>query len=177
MEQQTVTHECIVHKAALPIADGESLNQYTRKLNEAAQKWLTQKLNLTTAKCSVYMIEAYSDAAVFDVYKRGDNPDQAGTYSYYAVEYSRKDSGEFEFSASQEVERVISFQPKAKLTTATTSKSKKGIADDAEEAAEEADEEQEDLAKKPSKGKAKKTQKEWRPGWAPTLKALWAGVV
>jgi len=170
MEQRTVTYEVIVHKANLALAKGESVNQFTQKLREAASKAIALKLNLTAANCSVYMIETFADSAVFDVTKRPLKEGGQWAYAYYALKYSRKADGSFEFSDTTEVERVTSFQPKATLEVTTlTNKAKKGLLDDDEDDLE--DEEDEELAKKP------KTKKDAPPGWTYTTKSLWGGLL
>jgi hypothetical protein len=105
-------HEVVVHKAQIPLARGESINQYTQRLSEAARKYAITKLNIV--KGGAYMCEAFNDSLVMDVYKRlaDDGPTE---YKYYSVMYTRKADGDFMFSSFTEVERVTSFRPKAPL--------------------------------------------------------------
>lgn len=173
MEQRNVTYEVIVHKANLALAKGESVNQFTQKLREAASKAIALKLNLTAANCSVYMIETFADSAVFDVTKRPLKEGGQYSYAYYALKYSRKADGSFEFSDTTEVERVTSFQPKALLETTTlTNKAKKADLEVEPEDDDMEDEEEEELSKKPAKAK-----KDAPPGWTYTTKSLWGGVL
>ncbi len=153
---QTVRYECVVHKANVPLASGESLSKYMSGLGSAGGTYIKKQLNLNSlAKPSyagAYMLEAYSDKCVFDVYKYG-GPDTPGDYRYYAVNYTRKANGDFEFKDLTEVERVTTYQAKPSMSI-TKAKAKK---DDLEE---ELDEE---LAKKPAKSTKKAA--EFMPGW------------
>jgi len=173
MEQRIVTYEVIVHKANLALAKGESISQFTQKLLEAANKAIALKLNLTAKNCSVYMIETFADSAVFDVTKRPAIEGGPYSYAYYALKYTRKDDGSFEFSDATEVERVTSFQPKAQMSVTKASSQKAGAKKDLlgdEDDME--DEEDEELSKKP-----KSTKKDAPPGWTYTTKSLWGGVL
>jgi hypothetical protein len=115
-----------------------------------------KQLNLNSlakpASAGAYLIEAYSDKCIFDVYKYGGDGGSS-EYKYYAFTYTRKADGKFEFKDLAEVERVISFQAKSGLSV---TKAKKDLGDMEEEAEEEAEE----LSKKP-----KKTKKQFAPGW------------
>jgi hypothetical protein len=163
MDQRTVTYEVIVHKASLALAKGESLSMFTQKLREAAGKAIALKLNLTAKNCSVYMVETFADSAVFDVTKRPVVEGGQYIYAYYALKYSRKADGTFEFSDTTEVERVTSFQPKTMLDVATnTNKANKAEL----EVDDDEDEEKEELSKKDAP-----------PGWTYTKKSLWGGVL
>ncbi len=152
---QRVRHECVVHKANVPLASGESLNAYTQKLSSDGRAYVMKQLNLNSlakpASAGAYLIEAYSDKCIFDVYKYGGDGGSS-EYKYYAFSYTRKADGKFEFKDLAEVERVISFQAKSGLSV---TKAKKDW-DEMEEAEEEAEE----LSKKP-----KKTKKQFAPGW------------
>lgn len=167
MDQRTVTYETIVHKANLALAKGESLNQFTQKLRDAASKAIALKLNLTVNNCSAYMVETFADSAVFDVTKRPLKEGGQYSYAYYAMKYSRKADGAFEFSGVTEVERVTSFQPKANmdLATATNKAAKKAAESDGDEDDLD-DEEPEELSKKDAP-----------PGWVVTNKSLWVGLL
>jgi len=164
MDQRTITYDTIVHKANLALAKGESLSQFTQKLREAANKAIALKLNLTAKNCSTYMVETFADSAIFDVTKRPLVDGGPYSYAYYAIKYSRKDDGSFEFSDATEVERVTSFQPKAPMSV---TKAKKGLLDDEDDLEDEEDEE---LSKKPMK-------KDAPPGWTYTTKSLWGGLL
>ncbi len=168
---RTVSYEVIVHKANLALAKGESVNAFTQKLREAASKAIALKLNLTAANCSVYMIETFADSAVFDVSKRPVVAGDSWTYSYYALKYSRKADGAFEFSDTTEVERVTSFQPKPKLdVTTNTNKAKAKAKKEDLEVGEADDDEDDDMP-------AELSKKDAPPGWTYTTKSLWGGVL
>lgn len=165
--QAAVRHECIVHKANVPLAAGESLSKYSNALSSAGNTYLKKQLNLNSlakpAYAGVYMIEAYSDKCVFDVYKYAGT-DAPGDYKYYAVNYTRKANGDFEFKDLTEVERVVSFQAKPSLSI---TKAKKKAEDEMEGEMEGAE-----LAKKPTK-----TKKEFAPGWSvKKSENVWAGL-
>lgn len=165
---QRVRHECVVHKANVPLAAGESLNAYTQKLSSDGRAYVMKQLNLNSlakpASAGAYLIEAYSDKCIFDVYKYGGDGGSS-EYKYYAFSYTRKADGKFEFKDLAEVERVISFQAKSGLSV---TKSKKDM-DEMEEAEEEAEE----LSKKP-----KKTKKQFAPGWdVKKAHVSWDGVL
>ncbi len=152
---QTVRYECVVHKANVPLASGESLSKYMSGLGTAGGTYIKKQLNLNSlakpAYAGAYMLEAYSDKCVFDVYKYG-GPDTPGDYRYYAVNYTRKANGDFEFKDLTEVERVTSYQAKPSLSITKGAKAKK-----------EDDEEEEEMAKSP-KSTTKKAA-EFMPGW------------
>lgn len=170
---QTVRYECVVHKANVPLASGESLSKYMSTLSGAGSTYIKKQLNLNSlakpAYAGAYMLEAYSDKCVFDVYKYG-GPDTSGDYRYYAVNYTRKANGDFEFKDLTEVERVTTYQAKPSMSI-TKAKAKKDEDEDLEEELEE-----EELAKKPAKSTKKAA--EFMPGW--TVKKThvsWAGLV
>ena len=168
-ESQMVRYECVVHKANVPLASGESLGKYTNQLSGDGRTYIMKQLNLNSlakpASAGAYMIEAFADKAIFDVYKYGGGDGSPSEYKYYALNYTRKADGKFEFKDLTEVERVISFQ--AKPSMALTSKAAKKAEDDDE------DEMEEELSKKP-----KKTKKQFAPGWT-VLKThvSWNGLI
>jgi hypothetical protein len=164
---QRVRHECVVHKANVPLASGESLNAYTQKLSSDGRAYVMKQLNLTSlakpAHASAYLVEAYSDKCIFDVYKYGG--EGSSEYKYYAFSYTRKSDGKFEFKDLAEVERVISFQAKPPMSV---TKAKKELGDEMEE-----EEEAEEMSKKP-----KKTKKKFAPGWdVKKTHVSWDGVL
>jgi hypothetical protein len=114
-EEKRRTHDVVVQKD-IALATGESLSAYTQKVRDAGCKYVKQKLNLGD-KCGCYPVEVFSKSVIFDVYNYSANVDDSTRYRYFAAAYTRKDTGEFEFSTLTEVERVISYQPK---TTAVT---------------------------------------------------------
>lgn len=157
-------HEVVVHKASVILATNESLGQYTQRLSEAIRKYAVQKLNLTSgvdgkAGFSCYMIEAYGNSAVLDVYKYGNG--EPSSDKYYAVKYTRGDKGEFKFDNFTEVERVTSYQPKEGLSvTKALSPSDSAAVPDGVCA----------IAKSPGAGAP-----EVMPGWV--AKSFWAGAL
>lgn len=168
MESQgkPVRHDVVVHKANVPLAKGESLGQYTQRLNGDARKYVQKQLNLSDKGTSVYMLEVFADKAIMDVYQYKEG--SPSTYKFYGIDYARKANGDFEFKELTEVERVTSYEPKASLSITKGKKAKKDWEDGDDE--EEMDEE---LSKKPSK-----TKKQLAPGW--TVKKsenIWSGLV
>lgn len=133
------SHPVVVQKD-IALATGESLQTYSQKVRDAGTKYVKQKLNFATKNCSCYPVEIFSKSVIFDVYQYGQNIDEANRCKYYAVAYTRKDDGAFEFSTLTEVERVVGYQ--AKDSTMPTTKA----VDDS-------------------------------PGWVPTQKSLWQGVL
>lgn len=103
------TYEVAVRKD-FPLASGESIWSATKKLCDGARKFLLAKMNLTEKAGGCYLVEAFSTAAVFAVYKYESGDD--GKTRYWAVSFKRDDDGSFDFGSTQEVERVTSFQPK-----------------------------------------------------------------
>jgi hypothetical protein len=101
---EKITMDVAVHKAALPLATGESLKQYTAALSDAARKHLKQSMKLTE-KDSCYAAEVYGDKAVFDIWKSPD-----AKYVYMAVKYTRDKDGIFSFSDAVEVKPITVFQ-------------------------------------------------------------------
>lgn len=96
----------------IKLSTGESIQQFTQKARDKGVKWLHQQLNVDKTKASIYPVEIFSKAMVFDVYKYSTGNTES-SQSYYACAYARKDNGEFEFSNLIEVERVVSFQQKS----------------------------------------------------------------
>lgn len=107
----TTSHPVAVQKD-ITLATGESLQAYSQKVRDAGTKYVKQKLNLQPKDCSCYPIEIFSKSVIFDVYQYGPNTDETNRCKYYAVAYSRKDNGSFEFSTLTEVERVVGYQVK-----------------------------------------------------------------
>lgn len=132
------SHPVVVQKD-ITLATGESLQTYSQKVRDAGTKYVKQKLNLATKDCSCYPVEIFSKSVIFDVYQYGPNIDETNRTKYYAVAYTRKDDGAFEFSTLTEVERVVGYQAKDSAVPTT-------------KAADS-------------------------PGWAPTRKSLWQGVL
>lgn len=155
------SHHNVAVQKDIVLASGESISTFTQKLRDAGRKYVKQKLNLTNTKdnsCGCYPIEIFSKSIIFDVYQYGPNIDDDKRVRYYAVAYSRKDDGTFEFSTLTEVERVVGYQ--AKETAAVTKAGKALLPSDGD-------------------GDSQPTKKslEGAPGWAQTAKSLWGGVL
>jgi len=110
----TVKMDVIVRKD-FPLFTGESVRDASKKLVAAGRDFLLKKLNLTEKSAGVYMVEAFSTAGVFEVYRR----DTDAPCQFFAATFKRDDDGNFEFGTAQEVERVTSFQPKQGAATPT----------------------------------------------------------
>ena len=113
------SHPVVVQKD-IALATGESLQVYSQKVRDAGTKYVKQKLNILPKDASCYPIEIFSKSVIFDVYRYGPNVDDTNRCKYYAVAYSRKADGTFEFSTLTEVERVVGYQ--AKDSTIPTTK-------------------------------------------------------
>lgn len=114
-ETKQISYEVAIHKAGLPLRDGESLNEFTQQLRDSGSQTLTKKLNLVNTEknySSVYMVEAFGSAAIFEVYKSGPNISPNDRMRFYAMKYSRDDSGGFQFDNMTEVQRVTRFEQK-----------------------------------------------------------------
>lgn len=118
MSEQSM--EVVVHKAALQLKAGESVSVFTQNLTDAGRSYLKQKLNLQKGD-ACYAMETFADKVVFNTYKYENPPSQD---KYYAVKYSRKPDGSFEFGEAVEVQRVTTYE--AKNNTFTVTKSKDG---------------------------------------------------
>jgi hypothetical protein len=113
------THEVVVHKAGIPLAAGESLGQYMSLLNSAVKEHAKKKIGGGQDKnLYPYMIEAYADSCVIDLYTPSDSSGAGGGYKYYSIPYTRKD-GTFSFGAMTEVIPVKTFQPVTALPLAS----------------------------------------------------------
>ena len=97
-----------VHKSKIALATGESIDQYVRKLRDEGREHVMKKVSLADTDGGAYLVEAFSDKAVFSVYKYG-----AGGDSYVSTTYKRKEDKSFEFGEITEVEKVVSFKPKS----------------------------------------------------------------
>ena len=114
------THNVVVHKANIPLLKGESLKDFTCALREAGRKHVMQKQNLPSKGVDVYMVEAFSDHIVFDVYWYGENAVKDKQMQFFAVPYKRGTDGKFEFGDTMEVRRVTTYEPVSSVTKATT---------------------------------------------------------
>lgn len=106
------TYETLVHKANLPLATNESLNQFTSQLSTALRAHATKKLGGANKSLYPYLVETYSDSCVCDVYTPSDSlSGGGGGYKYYATPYTRDADGTFNFGKMVEVLPVKTFQP------------------------------------------------------------------
>ncbi len=106
------THKVVVHKASIPLAAGESVREFTRKLSDAGATALRSKQNLPDKGTDIFMLEAFSDAVIFEVFKFGPDVPHEKRMRFFAMKFTRKDTGAFDFTDSTEVQRVTRFEPK-----------------------------------------------------------------
>lgn len=116
------THDVVVHKANIQLLAGESVRDFTRALSDAGRKHIQKAQNLPNKGTDVFMLEAFSKTAVFEVFKFGPDVQPGDRMKFFAAQYVRKANGDFEFSGSSEVRRVTRFEP-AKVSVT------KGVAD------------------------------------------------
>jgi len=115
METRKVQYEAVIHKADVPLAQGESLKDFMGALRASGETELTRKFNLDLKKSNVFMVEAFASAAIFEVYKY-EGAQANDRMRFYAMKYTRKNDGNFEFSETKEVERVTTFREKTSVT-------------------------------------------------------------
>lgn len=109
--ESVATHNVVVHKANIPLMAGESVRDFTRALSDAGRQHIKKAHNLPNKGADVYMIEAFSKSAVFEVYRFGEGTQPQDRMRFYATEFTRKDNGSFEFTPTSEVRRVTRFEP------------------------------------------------------------------
>ncbi|MGD9749389.1 MAG: hypothetical protein AB7W59_00175 [Acidimicrobiia bacterium] len=114
---ENVQTSVVVHKASLPLMDGESIHDYNGKLQDAAKAHIRQKLNLSS-KDEVWGVETFGDSAIFSIWLADNTITTKPRHRYYSVEYTRDSEGKFSFSATTEVQRVTTFQPVAPVAKA-----------------------------------------------------------
>lgn len=120
MSEQKISYQVAVHKAGLSLAQGESVAQFTQALREAGQTYVMQKFNVPVGKADVYMMEVFSSAAVFEIYRyRDPSVAQKNRQKFYAVKYARKTDGSFEFAETKEVERAVVYREKTNMMPTT----------------------------------------------------------
>ena len=105
-------HEVVVHKAKINLNNGESVRQYTMELSRSGADAIRKAVTLGP-KDSVFMIEAFSDSAVFDVWK--DSAPAGKRHTFMKMSYTRDKEGKFSFGTPSEVVRVSTFKPKPGL--------------------------------------------------------------
>ncbi len=99
----------IVHKATINLMGGESVHDFTAKVNKAGQDYLFQNLSIPKKDSWVYMREAYADSAVFSVYKSSDGGGREN--KLYGLTFKRDKNGAFTFSSPIEVEQFTQYRP------------------------------------------------------------------
>lgn len=104
-----VTMKVVVHKANVPMLKGETLRQFTQALSDSGQVYLRRKLNLLESD-GAFMLETMADKAVFEVYQ-SKAVNGMPRCKYYALKFTRKSDGAFEFGESVEVRRITSYEP------------------------------------------------------------------
>lgn len=102
------TINVLVHKADIPLKNGESLGEYTREISREGEMYLMKKLKMNREKGDyIYSTEIFSSKAIFSTWKRKDKENK-----YYSVDYSRKEDGNFDFKNVNEVELRQSYEIK-----------------------------------------------------------------
>jgi uncharacterized protein with LGFP repeats len=107
MGKETLTMDVIVHKANIALQNGESLHDFSNSLSNAAKGHALQQLNIVDGKGGAWMVEAYSDRVVLEVWQEGKTP----RYMYQQMGYVRDKDGNFTFNNMIEVKRVTTFKP------------------------------------------------------------------
>ncbi len=115
-------HNVVVHKANIALKAGESIREFTRALSDGGRQHIRKKLNLPDKGVDVFMMEAFSKSAVFEVFKFGPDVKQGQRMRFFATTYTRKDAGDFEFGPTTEVKRVTRFEPKPGAVPTTKAK-------------------------------------------------------
>lgn len=101
----------LVYKQNIPVASGESIDDFTHKLNQAAREHTMMKLNIKKdGNGGAWGVEYYSDRVVMSAYGEGIS------HKYYMTKYSRNKDGTFEFGDMIEVERKTVYSPKTDTT-------------------------------------------------------------
>jgi hypothetical protein len=101
--------DILVYKQNMPMYNGESIGDYTRKLDIASRTHMMSKLNIAKGSGGAWTTEIYNDKVIMCVYK-GEESNR-----YYLVKYSRDKNGTFNFGDMIEVERVTSYKPKVDM--------------------------------------------------------------
>lgn len=104
---ETTVIDVIVHKANIPLRNGESIGQFTRELSDAGRKHVLQKLNIAGKEGGAFMVEAFADKVIFATFKDFKEPTK-----HHAFKFTRDRAGNFEFGSLTEVKRVTTFKPK-----------------------------------------------------------------
>jgi hypothetical protein len=151
--------DVLVYKQNMPMNNGESVNNYTRKLDIASRTHIIGKLNIAKGNGGAWTTEIYNDKVIMCVYK-GEESNR-----YYLMKYSRDKDGTFNFGDMIEVERVTTYKPKTDMQITKT---------------------EDNLISSPNSEKAcssgHKTRKALGEpiefnGWIETEKSFWTGVI
>lgn len=105
-DQETIQMNVVVHKANIPMMNGESLQDYTRKLSEAARAYASKKFLLSREKGDYcWTTEMFSDSVIVSVEK------VKMPIKMYGIMYKRDPkSMEFKFGTPVEVQRKTSYE-------------------------------------------------------------------
>lgn len=106
---ERVTHDVLVHKAAIPLMKGESLGAFITEVKQAATAHIRQKFNLDEKKGNIFPLEVFSNKAVFKVIPDFDKP--PSNDFHVAMKFTRANEGKFTFSDTMKVTPVMSFVP------------------------------------------------------------------
>lgn len=123
---KTVRYNVAVHKN-LPLAQGETLNQFSDALRSAACKHVIQSLNLDKTKSGCYVVEIMSSTVVVEAWQQEASP----SYKFYGMKFTRSKEGAFEISGLTEVERVTTYRQKVAATTITKALFAESVGDEA----------------------------------------------
>lgn len=106
--------EVVVHKANVPMMDGETIGEFTNALQKAGCEFVKKAQSISKAGYS-YMVEAFGDSAVFycSDYTDSNYTLKAGMPKYFAATYKRDKNGIFSFDKLKEVVRKTVFEPAA----------------------------------------------------------------
>lgn len=101
--ESTATMDVVVHKANVPLMDGESIYQFTSKLSDESRMYVEKKMLLSRDKGDyTWMVELFASSVIMSVTK------VRMPTKMYALSYTRKD-GMFSFGTPVEVERKTTY--------------------------------------------------------------------
>ncbi len=96
----------------IPIADGESLHGFIRRINDAVRQHLTKKLGLTK-NFSIFLPDIFRDRVVADVMKFAGDHGEARTRKLMSMTF-QANAGGFDFGEPVEVQQRVQYVPVAK---------------------------------------------------------------
>jgi hypothetical protein len=99
--------DVLVHKAVVPLMEGESMGVFTKALGAAGRDYLMQKYNIDSKKGSAWPVEVYANKAVFMVVPDYNQP--SSNDFYVAVKFNRANTGQFNFVDTIKVTPVTTF--------------------------------------------------------------------